>query len=218
MRAYEAGLFPMAETRGSEKLYWLDPERRGVLPLDGFHLPRRLRRTVLDGPYVVTSNRAFAAIVEGCAESVPDRRETWINTEIEVLFNALHRMGYAHSVETWLDGVLVGGLYGVALGAVFFGESMFSRARDASKVALVHLVARMRLSGFHLLDTQFVTTHLAQFGAVEIPRTAYKTQLAAAVRIQTPWLAEPDPLAMTETIRNLSRATNEVLPQQGDNL
>jgi len=191
LRAYRAGLFPMAETRRGDRLYWLDPEQRGVLPLDGFHLPRRLLRTVLGRGFEVTADQDFSGIIAGCAAGAPGREDTWINTEIERLFNELHRLGHAHSVETRLDGQLVGGLYGVALGGVFFGESMFSRARDASKVALAHLVARLRLGGFELLDAQFVTTHLAQFGAVEIPRDEYKLRLARAVEVPARWLVDP---------------------------
>jgi len=193
LRAYQAGLFPMAETRSGDKLYWLDPEKRGVLPLDGFHLSRRLRRTVLGGGIRVSSNAAFAQVIAGCAEQAPGRDDTWINPEIERLFMALHRMGHAHSIEAWQGDALVGGLYGVALGGAFFGESMFSRVTDASKVALVHLVARLRLGGFRLLDTQFVTGHLAQFGAVEIARDIYKSLLAVAVAVAAPWHAEPEP-------------------------
>ena len=203
LRAYRAGLFPMAETRHGSRLYWLDPELRGVLPLDGFHLPKRLLRTVLSGQYEVSSDRDFAGVVAGCAASGPGRQDTWINADIERLFGALHRLGHAHSVECRRDGVLVGGLYGVSLGGVFFGESMFSTARDASKVALVHLVARMGLGGYTLLDTQFVTTHLAQFGADEIPREDYKAQLAAAVAVPALWLAAPDPAELEAEIRML---------------
>ncbi len=203
MRAYRAGLFPMAETRRGARIYWLDPELRGVLPLDGFHMPKRLLRTVLSGRYQVTSNQSFAAVVAGCAAAAPGREDTWINADIERLFGDLHRRGCAHSVECRLDGVLVGGLYGVSLGGAFFGESMFSVARDASKVALVHLVARMRLGGYILLDTQFVTKHLAQFGANEIPRELYKTLLATAVQVPAQWLADPDPAALEADIRLL---------------
>ena len=181
LRAYRAGLFPMAETRRGERLYWLDPELRGILPLDGFHLPRRLRRTVLSDAFEVAVDRDFAGVIEGCAAAAPGREDTWINGEIERLFGDLFRLGHAHSVECRQDGALVGGLYGVVLGGVFFGESMFSRARDASKVALVHLVARLRLGGFRLLDTQFVTAHLSQFGAIEVPREEYKMLLSFAV-------------------------------------
>jgi leucyl/phenylalanyl-tRNA--protein transferase len=191
LRAYRHGLFPMAEGRTGEKLFWLDPIKRGVLPLDGFHLSRRLLRTVLSDTYRVTVDRNFAGTIAGCATPVPDRTDTWINPQIEHLFTELFRMGYAHSVETWDGDLLVGGLYGVALGGAFFGESMFSFARDASKVALVHLVARLRLGGFRLLDTQFVTAHLAQFGAAEIPRELYKQHLARAVDHPAVWLTDP---------------------------
>jgi leucyl/phenylalanyl-tRNA---protein transferase len=207
LRAYRHGLFPMAEGRAGEKLFWLDPIKRGVLPLDGFHLSRRLLRTVLSGPYTVTADRNFAGTIAGCATPVPDRADTWINPQIEQLFTELFRMGYAHSVETWQDGTLVGGLYGVALGGAFFGESMFSFARDASKVALVHLVARLRLGGFKLLDTQFVTDHLLQFGATEIPRDLYKQQLAAAVDEPAVWLTDPNEESLAEAFRCLARRT-----------
>jgi leucyl/phenylalanyl-tRNA--protein transferase len=192
LRAYRHGLFPMAEGRAGDKLFWLDPLKRGVLPLDRFHLSRRLLRTVLSDDFSVTADRNFAGVIAGCATPVPDRTDTWINPQIERLFTDLFRLGHAHSVETWQGDTLVGGLYGVALGGAFFGESMFSFARDASKAALVHLVARLRLGGFKLLDTQFVTAHLAQFGAEEIPRELYKQELAAAVDLPAIWLTDPD--------------------------
>ena len=204
LRAYRAGLFPMAETRRGERLYWLDPEQRGTLPLDGFHLPRRLLRTLLSGAFTVTADADFPAVIAGCAALAPGREDTWINHEIERLFIELYRLGHAHSLETWQDGKLVGGLYGVALGGVFFGESMFSRARDASKIALVHLAARLRLGGFRLLDTQFVTTHLAQFGAVEVARHDYKVLLAAALEAPAAWPAAPAPDALADTFRALA--------------
>jgi leucyl/phenylalanyl-tRNA--protein transferase len=207
LRAYRAGLFPMAESRRGDRLYWLDPEQRGVIPLDGFHLPRRLLRTVLSGPYTVTSNRAFAAVIAGCAAPAEGREETWINPEIERLFGQLAALGHAHSIETWLGppgtGELVGGLYGVSLGGAFFGESMFSRARDASKVALVHLVARLRLMGYRLLDAQFQTSHLAQFGCREVPRQQYKRLLSEAVEEAVPWVDAPDPALLEAEIRAL---------------
>ena len=191
LRAYRAGLFPMAETRDGERLYWLDPEYRGVLPLDErFHVPRRLLRTVRSAVFTVTSDRAFGPVLAGCAASSSGREDTWINDEIESLFLRLFASGDAHSVECWQGEKLVGGLYGVAIGGVFFGESMFSTARDASKVALVHLVARLRLGGFTLLDTQFLTAHLAQFGAAEQPRAAYKAVLAEALEVDARW---PEP-------------------------
>jgi len=193
LRAYRAGLFPMAESREGRRLYWLDPEARGVIPLDDFHLPRRLRRTVLSGRFTVTIDRDFAGVITGCAGSAKGREDTWINPEIESLFISLHHAGHAHSIECRLDGALVGGLYGVALGGAFFGESMFSRATDASKVALVHLVANLRLGGYGLLDTQFVTPHLARFGAHEIARDDYKTRLVAALEMKAGWPGELPP-------------------------
>ena len=206
LRAYRHGLFPMAETRRGERLYWLDPERRGVLPLDRFHLPRRLLRTVLSGAFTVTADEDFSAAIASCAEPAPGREDTWINPQIERLFTELHEMGFAHSVECWQDDMLVGGLYGVAIGGAFFGESMFSRARDASKVALAHLVARLRLSGFTLLDTQFVTTHLAQFGTCDVPRDEYKTRLAVALETQAHWVAAPPADVLEAELRALARS------------
>jgi leucyl/phenylalanyl-tRNA--protein transferase len=203
LRAYRHGLFPMAETRDSTRLYWLDPEARGILPLETFRIPRRLARTVLSGPYTVTADRDFAAVIAGCAAPTPGRGETWINPQIERLFTRLHDEGHAHSLETWRDGELVGGLYGVAIGGAFFGESMFSTARDASKVALAHLAARLRLGGFTLLDTQFVTAHLAQFGAVEIPRARYRTLLDAAVEQPARWPDRPEEEAWRAEVRSL---------------
>ena len=181
LRAYRAGLFPMAETRGSTRLYWLDPEQRGILPLDGFHVPRRLGRVVRSARFAIGVDTDVASVIAGCAREGPGRHDTWINGDIERNFESLARLGHAHSVEARLDGALVGGLYGVAIGGAFFGESMFSTATDASKVALVHLVALLRASGFTLLDTQFVTAHLERFGAIEIPREVYRGRLAAAV-------------------------------------
>jgi len=203
LRAYRAGLFPMAESRAGQRLYWLDPALRGVLPLDCFHLPRRLRRTALSDRFQVTADADFAGVIAGCAEPAPGRDDTWINPEIERLFIALHRQGLAHSVEVWQRGTLVGGLYGVALGGAFFGESMFSRERDASKVALVHLVARLRLGGFRLLDTQFLTSHLAQFGALEVPKDEYKRRLADALDAVASWCSAPAREALEAEIRSL---------------
>jgi leucyl/phenylalanyl-tRNA--protein transferase len=204
LRAYSVGLFPMAASRAGHKLHWLDPERRGIMPLDRFHLPKRLTRTVLSERFEVSVDRDFAATIAGCATPVEGRDDTWINPQIETLFTELHHRGNAHSVECRLDGTLVGGLYGVVLGGAFFGESMFSFVTDASKVALVHLVARLRLGRFRLLDTQFVTTHLTQFGAREIPRGLYKAQLADALRAPSRWRADLDPDAVMAEIRRLS--------------
>lgn len=207
LRAYGAGVFPMAESRDSDRLYWLDPALRGVLPLDaGFHLPRRLRRTALSGRFTVTADRDFAGVIRGCAEPAPGRTDTWINPEIERLFTELHHRGAAHSIETWQDGELVGGLYGVDLGGAFFGESMFSRVTDASKVALVHLVARLRLCGFVLLDTQFLTSHLARFGAVEIPKAEYRRRLAAALETPARWQPDLPAERIAQEIRRLREA------------
>ena len=181
LKAYAAGVFPMAEDRHDTRLFWVDPDRRGILPLDAFHLSRRLRRTVRSEVYAVTVDTRFADIVAACAASRPGRASTWINDQIIDLYNELHARNHAHSVEAWSEGKLVGGLYGVSLGTAFFGESMFSRARDASKVALVHLVGRLIRGGYTLLDTQFVTEHLMQFGTVEISRSDYRKRLDAAL-------------------------------------
>lgn len=184
LRAYAVGIFPMAESRDDGEIHWIDPHHRGVLPLDRVHVPRRLRRTVRSGRYEIRADTAFREVIAGCAQPAEDRHDTWINPTIERLYVELHQMGFAHSIEAWHEGKLVGGLYGVALGAAFFGESMFSLARDASKVALVDLVVRLRLGGYTLLDTQFLTRHLAHFGAVEVPRAAFRRQLATALARQ----------------------------------
>ncbi len=184
---YLEGTFPMAEGRDDPRLFVVDPERRGVIPLERFHLPRRLGRTIRSGAYQVTTDRAFREVVAACAAPGPGREETWINAEIERLYGELHARGQAHSIEVWREGALVGGVYGVAIGAAFFGESMFSRARDASKVALVHLVARLRFGGYLLLDVQFVTEHLAQFGAEEIARADYRRRLSLALQAHGAW-------------------------------
>jgi leucyl/phenylalanyl-tRNA--protein transferase len=187
LRAYAEGLFPMAERRGDPTLYWVSPERRGIIPLDGFHVPRRLARTVRNGLFTVTADRAFREVMKACAAPTPERPESWINDEILRLYTALHLGGHAHSIECWRDGKLAGGLYGVRLGSAFFGESMFSRQRDASKVALVHLVDGLKRGGFVLLDTQFITAHLARFGAIEIPRERYLLKLQDALNREAIW-------------------------------
>jgi leucyl/phenylalanyl-tRNA---protein transferase len=184
LRAYAIGIFPMAEARSDPELYWIDPEQRGILPLENFHIPKSLKKVVRRERFRVTCDRAFERVVEGCAAPGPGRRQTWINDTIFDLCRQLFAMGSAHSIETWLDDKLVGGLYGISLGGAFFGESMFSLETDASKVALVHLVARLRAGCYRLLDTQFVTAHLTRFGAHEVPREIYRKVLAAA-------LAEP---------------------------
>jgi leucyl/phenylalanyl-tRNA--protein transferase len=181
LRAYALGIFPMAEGRDDNEIYWVDPERRGILPLDNFHLPRRLARTLRQQRFEVTCDTDFEGIVQLCAAPDFGRSETWINGPIRRLTNQLFALGYGHSVECRRNGELVGGLYGIALGGAFFGESMFSRERDASKVALVHLVMRLKLGGFRLLDTQFITQHLAQFGTIEIVRSEYRRLLTEAI-------------------------------------
>jgi leucyl/phenylalanyl-tRNA--protein transferase len=182
LRAYACGIFPMAESADDPSLFWVEPEIRGVIPFDGFRIASRLARTVRSGAFTVTVDRAFKAVIAGCAAPQPGRNDTWINRRIYDLYVGLHGLGHAHSVEVWKDGDLVGGLYGVNLGRAFFGESMFHRARDASKVALVHLVARLIAGGFELLDTQYVTEHLRSFGAIEIPRRRYINLLDKALK------------------------------------
>ena len=196
LRAYALGIFPMAERRGDDEIYWVDPERRGVLPLDGFHLPRRLARTVRQAHFEIRCDTSFDEVVDACAEPDFGRPETWINSPIQRLSAQLYALGYAHSVECWQDGALMGGLYGISLGGAFFGESMFSRTRDASKVALVHLVLRLRLGGYRLLDTQFITSHLAQFGTIEISRADYRRRLADAIAVKAQFYGDVAPEAL----------------------
>jgi leucyl/phenylalanyl-tRNA--protein transferase len=179
LSAYARGLFPMAESRDADTVLWVDPRRRGVLPIDGFHISRSLARRLRRGGYEVTLDRAFARVVDACA----DRDETWINAEIRAQYLALNGLGHAHSLEVWQDGALAGGVYGVALGAAFFGETMFSRVTDGSKIALAHLCHHLRQQGFLLFDTQFLTPHLASLGAVEISRDAYHRRLARALAV-----------------------------------
>lgn len=177
LRAYTIGAFPMSDSRDAAEVYWVQPRRRAILPLDDFHLSKSLRKTLRGGRFEVTRDRAFADVVRACA----DRDDTWINDEIEESYGLLHRLGHAHSVEVWEDGELVGGLYGVSLARAFFGESMFSRRTDASKVALAWLVARMKVGGFSLLDCQFMTDHLRSLGAIEITQERYLQLLSAAL-------------------------------------
>ncbi len=181
LRAYACGIFPMSESADDPGLFWVEPEMRGVIPLDGFCISSRLARTVRSDKFSVTVDRAFKRVMSECAAPKPDREDTWINKRIRDLYGALHEMGHAHSVEVWQNDDLVGGLYGVSLGRAFFGESMFHHARDASKVALVHLVARLLAGGYGLLDTQYVTEHLRSFGAIEVPRERYRVLLDAAL-------------------------------------
>jgi len=190
LQAYSVGHFPMAESRHGSYLYWIDPEYRGVIPLDRPHIPHKLRRTLRQARVDVTFGRAFEGGIERCAEATARRPDTWINDEILTLYKRLFKLGHAHSVECWRDGVLAGGLYGVSIHAAFFGESMFSRETDASKVALVHLMARLRKGGYRLLDSQFMTDHLKQFGAVEIPRKSYKVRLQDALSYDAEFYSE----------------------------
>ena len=185
LRAYTVGVFPMADSRRAKDIFWVEPKKRGILPLDGFHLSRSLAKTIRSGRFRVTADRAFCDVVHGCAEPTPDRPDTWINPEIERAYAALHERGHAHSIECWQGDALVGGLYGVKLAGAFFGESMFSRARDASKVALAYLVARLKVGGFKLLDRQFITDHLASLGAIEIDRDHYVALLDVALGVSS---------------------------------
>jgi leucyl/phenylalanyl-tRNA--protein transferase len=182
LKAYACGIFPMAENADDPALYWIEPEKRGIIPLDTFHIPSRLARTVRNTPYTVTCDRDFAGVMDGCAAPGPQRARTWINSRIRELYGALFEIGHCHSVEVCDGDRLVGGLYGVSLGSAFFGESMFHVARDASKIALVHLVARLKAGGYVLLDTQFLTDHLKTFGALEVPRARYHRMLTAALK------------------------------------
>jgi leucyl/phenylalanyl-tRNA---protein transferase len=182
LKAYACGIFPMAENADDPALFWIEPEQRGVIPLDAFHVPARLARTVRGTRFTVVCDRDFDAVIEGCAEPGPKRARTWINAPIRRLYRGLFELGHCHTVEVYDGTELVGGLYGISLGCAFFGESMFHRARDASKIALVHLVARLKLGGFELLDTQFLTDHLKMFGATEVPQERYARLLAKAVR------------------------------------
>ncbi|KQI71008.1 leucyl/phenylalanyl-tRNA--protein transferase [Loktanella sp. 5RATIMAR09] len=199
LQAYQVGVFPMSEGRDDPEVFWVDPRMRGVFPLDGFRISRSLARRMRQSAYTVTYDAAFADVVRGCA----DRDETWINATIFELYCQLHDHGFAHSIEVWDKERLVGGVYGVTIGAAFFGESMFSRATDASKIALAYLVDRLRLSGFQLFDTQFITPHLASLGAVEIPRAHYHALLAQALSHDVSFDVEsPVPTAQDVIHRN----------------
>jgi leucyl/phenylalanyl-tRNA--protein transferase len=191
LKAYACGIFPMAESADDPALYWIEPEMRGIVPLDGFHVASRLARTVRKTPYTVWVDRDFDATVDGCAEAKEDRAKTWINGRIRKIYRSLYDHGHAHSVEVYDGESLVGGLYGVSLGRAFFGESMFHRARDVSKIALVHLVARLRAGGYRLLDTQYVTDHLKTFGAVEIGKRRYHRLLEDAISGDADFAALP---------------------------
>jgi leucyl/phenylalanyl-tRNA--protein transferase len=203
LACYRRGVFPMAESREDEGFFIVDPEWRCLFPLDRFHVPRRLARTLRADRFSFTIDREFAAVIDGCAEPGPDREDTWINPDIRALYLALHAQGVAHSVEARIDGVLAGGLYGVAIGGAFFGESMFSRATDASKAALVHLAARLRFGGFKLLDAQFITPHLSQFGAQTIPRRIFQALLEVALDTKADFGALPEKTSGAELVEIL---------------
>lgn len=193
LKAYSCGIFPMAESADDPALYWIEPQNRGLLPLEAAHVPRRLARTIRTTPLRVRIDTDYEGTISGCAASRPGRRTTWINARIRSLYRELFELGHCHTVEVWDDERLVGGLYGVALGGAFFGESMFSFERDASKIALVHLVARLKAGGFTLLDTQFVTEHLRQFGTVEVDRSEFQRRLDRALKVTGDFhLLEPD--------------------------
>jgi leucyl/phenylalanyl-tRNA---protein transferase len=197
LKAYACGIFPMAESADDPGLFWVEPKERGIIPLDGFHVPKRLARTVAADRFEIKVDCNFDAVVDACAAPADDRNRTWINDRIRALYGELFDIGHCHTVEVWDGERLVGGLYGVRLGAAFFGESMFHVERDASKIALVHLVARLKHGGFRLLDTQFVTPHLARFGAVEVPRKAYQALLGQARSADANWWAWPKGRRMT---------------------
>jgi leucyl/phenylalanyl-tRNA--protein transferase len=209
LKAYAAGIFPMAEDADDPTLFWVEPRERGVIPLDSFHVPKRLARTVRSDVFEIRIDYDFDGVIAGCAAPDFDREKTWISNRIRQLYGELFDLGHCHTVEVYEDDRLVGGLYGVRLGAAFFGESMFHRVRDASKVALVHLVARLRRGGFTLLDTQFVTEHLAQFGAIEVPRREYKALLRNAIDRQANWFSWPQnrTVSGTEALAALSGAS-----------
>ena len=204
---YRRGVFPMADARHDERVFLVDPARRGVMPLKGFHLPRRLARTVRSSRFQVRIDSAFPEVIDHCAAARPGRMETWINGPIQSLCLELFDRGKAHSVETWQGDRLVGGLYGISIGAAFFGESMFSLERDASKVALVHLVARLRVGGYRLLDAQFITEHLAGFGALEVSRADYGRQLADAVANHADFLKMTPYAGGAEALQAISQAS-----------
>lgn len=188
--AYASGVFPMANDRFDPTIHWIEPRRRGILPLEAFHVPRSLRKVVRQGRFEIRVDSAFAQVIAACAASRPERPRTWLNDELLALYCALHERGYAHSVEAWADGRLAGGLYGVSLGAAFFGESMFTRRRDASKVALVDLVGRLRAGSYRLLDTQFATDHLRRFGAMEVSRPVYRALLREAIETEATFYSD----------------------------
>ncbi len=207
LKAYACGIFPMAESADDPAIYWIEPRERGVIPLDGFHVPRRLARTIRKGGFEVRIDSDFESVIAACADPAPGRGKTWINPEIRRLYGALYALGHVHTVEVWREDRLVGGLYGVRLGAAFFGESMFQRETDASKIALVHLVARLKAGGFTLLDAQFITDHLRQFGAIEVPRSDYQLRLEAAIGRTADFHQLPIPSSAELVLQSVSQTS-----------
>jgi leucyl/phenylalanyl-tRNA--protein transferase len=205
IKSYALGVFPMAESHDDERIFFVDPEQRGIIPLHPPHLSRSARRLIRRSPLRVTANQAFAEVIDGCREITDQRTDTWINPQIRQLYCALHKLGFAHSLEVWQDDTetspqLVGGIYGVALAGAFFGESMFSRVSNASKLALLHLMARLRYGGFTLFDTQFINPHLVQFGCVEIPRQDFHERLQSALQASAHFPQDDDPTAMLDQL------------------
>ncbi len=207
LKAYAVGIFPMAESADDPGLFWIEPELRGIIPLERFHLPRRLQRTVASERFDIRIDHDFGPVIDGCAAATPARPKTWINARIRKLYGELFDMGACHTVEAWRDGRLVGGLYGVVLGGAFFGESMFARERDASKVALVHLVARLKAGGFRLLDTQFTTNHLKRFGAIDVDRRVYQEMLEAAIAARADFYRLPGGATSDVVLQSVSQTS-----------
>lgn len=204
---YRAGIYPMAESRHSDRVFLVDPAHRGILPLDGFRVPSRLARTIRSDRFDVRIDQDFRAIMRACAEATPDRRETWINDDILAVYAELHDRGFAHSVECRQGDALVGGLYGVSLGAAFFGESMFSRVADASKVALVHLVGRLIVGGYQLLDTQDYTDHIAQFGALRVTRAEFRKRLTRALKGAGDFFKLPEEVTGAQLLQSMAQTS-----------
>lgn len=203
LRAYGSGVFPMAESAQSDTIFWVDPTRRGIFPIDQFHISRSLRRKIQKQPFQISINQDFTGVLNGCA----DHEETWINAEIFRLYSELHKMNCAHSLEVWEGETLVGGVYGVILGGAFFGESMFSKRTDASKIALAYLMARLRYGGFTLFDTQFLTDHLASLGAIEISHAKYHRLLEAALKLRGNFTAQPQPVQPSDVLQDNSQTS-----------
>lgn len=207
LACYARGVFPMAESRSDSRVYLLEPDERGVLPLDRFHISRSLKKTVRRDAFTLTVNRCFETVVRSCAASAPGREDTWINDQILMLYLDMHAEGHAHSIEAWKDGKLAGGLYGVSLGAAFFGESMFSTVTDASKVTLVALIARLRTGGYQLLDTQFNTDHLKRFGAETIPQALYRKSLDEAIEQSSDFFALPEGVSGDQLLQSITQTS-----------